>query len=117
MNECSPQHRGFFTAEAIIGLALLAMIMILLAVALGREQKVMNRLADSRAALRLAEETLTALQSKTAAPQAGVRVMKLDAPCDAPGCSWAKVQATVNGRSATLIGVVPSASLPPGGAP
>ena len=119
MTKRTKHLRGFFSAEAIVALALLAFIMILLAVALGRQQKVLNRVADSRAALRIAEATLTAMQTHriapTAAPASAVRIIKLDTPCECSGYAWAKVQATVNGRSASLVGVVPASSIPPRG--
>ena len=116
MNKLTRKHRGFFIAEVVAGLALLALLMTMLAVALGQRQKAMNRLADSRAALRLAEAALSAMQNKTPLTGAGsgssLSVMKLSAPCEAQGFVWAQVNTTFNGRSATLVGIVPAASIP-----
>src|SRR2546430_6567698 len=108
MNPNVNKPRGFLIAEAIAALALLALVMVMFAIAMGRQQKVLNRGADSRAALRLAEQLLTAMQTSATPPAADagntIRITKLATPADSPTFAWVNVQITVNGRSAELIG-------------
>jgi hypothetical protein len=78
--------------------------------------RALAHLADARAASRLAESALTSLQSNqhpTNAPT--VHYHQIAQASDFPGMTWVEVNATVNGRSASLIGLVPTQSLAGGG--
>jgi type II secretory pathway pseudopilin PulG len=103
-------RRGIFIAETITAIGLIALIGVLLAVAVGRHHRGSDRLAESRAAVNLAEDALTALQAGQAigqsAPGISVKVEKLDTPASVPGMVWATVQTQVNGRGATITGLV-----------
>ena len=112
------RHHGFLTAEAIVALALVAFVLVLLATGVGRQSKASNRLSDSRMATALAEQTLTALQTGGAVPLTSegksVRIKRLDTPSEVKGLAWATVEARVNGRSASLSGLVRDEALPGG---
>jgi len=110
------RRSGFLLADAVVGLALLGIIAGMLAVALNRQQLALRRLADSRAACRLAENTLANLRSGRAAPHPAadtdtVRWRRIDLPRPPAGMVWVQVDATVNGRQNSLIGLVPSSSV------
>ena len=104
------RHRGIFMADAVMALALVAIVGILLAVSVNRQQRASNRLAESRASVSLAEQTLTSLQSGQSTPKvpegAEIRVNRLDTPSGAGGLVWATVETKVDGRSASLTGLV-----------
>jgi hypothetical protein len=70
--------------------------------------KALLKLADSRAATRLAERTLIALQTAAPAPAEGaVTLAPLAIPAP-PGYAWVDVAATVGAAQAHLTGLVPS---------
>jgi hypothetical protein len=98
--------------DVAVGLAILGMIAAVLASAVGRERTAELRLADDRAAARVAEHALLDLQHHQPLPQlppeVNVAVHPLDDGKDVPaGFTWATVEAAVRGRHASLIGVVP----------
>ncbi len=112
-------HRqGIFVAETIAAIGLMALIAVLLAVAVGRHHRGADRLAGSRAAVNLAEDGLTALQAAQPLPQvpagATIDVQKLDHPSNVEGAVWASVQTKINGRTATLTGLVRASALEKG---
>ena len=102
--------RAFMGADVLIGLAIVITLMATLAVAVTRQTRAARQLAESRAAVRLAEATITALQSGQPAPAAPVgakvtvwRVESVKAP---PGTAWATVSVTLDGRTRDLAGLV-----------
>ena len=94
----------------------LAIVLILLGVltaAMTRQHRGADRLAQSRAAVRLAEDTLTAMQSGTERPAAPdgmtitVRPTEVQPALAAPaGNAWIDVTVSYNGRSTALSGIV-----------
>ena len=105
---------GYIATDAIIALAVVLMLLAVLTIAASRQRRGSDRLADSRAAIRLAEETITALQTGATPPTApgGMAVQvratppaqpALEAP---PGSTWVDVLVSYNGRSSTLSGLV-----------
>ena len=103
----------------MIGLAVVVVLTAALAISVTRSQHAAQRLADARAAARLAEATITALQtggSPPAAPNgATVKVRRLDASTDLPpGSAWANVTVNFNGRIAELTGPVRADALKEG---
>jgi type II secretory pathway pseudopilin PulG len=108
------KHTGFFSTEVIVSIAIVSFVMVLFTIAIGRQSKGSQRLNDSRAATLLAEQTMVALQSGSAAPNAPadaqLKVTALDTASAVKGLKWATVDAQVNGRSATLTGMVPAKS-------
>ena len=101
-------RRGFFSIEVIGAMGLVVTLALILAVAVGRQRKGSDRLAESRAAVNLAERSLTALQTGEDLPQqegASVKVEPIATPAP-KGLAWASVTASINGRSASLTGLV-----------
>ena len=94
----------------------LAIVLIMLGVlttAVARQRRGADRLAETRAAVRLAEDTLTAMQTGTARPNAlegttiSVKPTEVQPALAAPaGNMWVDVTVSRNGRSTTLSGVV-----------
>jgi type II secretory pathway pseudopilin PulG len=106
--------RGFFLTDTIVGIGILVVLSIVLTVAIVQFRKGAARLADSRSAQRLAEQTLLALQSGQATPTAAegetIDIAPLPAASetrDLPtGCTWVRVRTSHDARAAELIGVV-----------
>ena len=109
---------AYIAADAVMAVAIVGILLTVLTVAVSRQRRGSERLADSRAAIRLAEETITALQTGAAPPAAPpgmtvqIRPIQPPAATTRPalqppaGAIWADVEVTFNGRSATLAGVV-----------
>ena len=103
--------------DAVMALAIVLILLMVLTVSVDRQRRGSGRLADSRAAIRLAEETLTALQTGATPPAApqGMNVTVRPTPpqpgVQAPaGSAWVDVRVTYgNGRSSTLSGLVRAA--------
>ncbi len=96
-----------------MALAIVLFLLSLLSIAVARQRRGSERLADSRAAIRLAEETITAMQTGGSPPPArGMKVQVRSIPTPphftAPsGSMWVDVQVTYgNGRSSNLSGMV-----------
>jgi hypothetical protein len=103
-------------ADIMIGLGMVAALAAVLASAVGRERTAELRLADDRAAVRVAEHALLDLQNSQPLPPlpADVRVAVhavSDAPVAPAGFAWADVEATVRGRQASLVGIVPAGAM------
>jgi type II secretory pathway pseudopilin PulG len=112
------KRTGILTAETIVAIALVAILLVLLASGIGRQRLASDKLATSRDAVNLAEQTLTALQTGQPAPKAlaDAKVQVAIVPAAArEGTKWVKVDVQLNGRSTSLLGIVP-ADAPVGGA-
>jgi type II secretory pathway pseudopilin PulG len=101
--------------DALIGLMIVGTLGLILATAVGTQYRAQQKLADLRAANRLAERVLLNLQHGQTPPTlpntvVKIRPIKGDAP---KGYAWTAVEVTVRGRHAILYGIVPT----PGGAP
>src|SRR5688500_20404979 len=99
-------RRGFFLTDMMVGLILVGILTVVLGATVWRTNLVGKRLADNRAALRLAERTLADLRTGTphAAPVGQVQLRRLsDGPA---GQAWVEVRANVEGRSTRLVGMV-----------
>ena len=99
--------------DVTIGLIIIALVGVILAMAVGRQQRGLQRLAESREATRLAESVLAQLQTGGPMPPAearqavSVQVSGEQAPA---GKVWAEVSVDVNGRRASLWGPVPASA-------
>ena len=113
-------RRGIFAAETIVALGLIVLLGVLLATAVGKHHRGSTRLAESRAAVNLAEDVLTALQGGQPLPQTSpgtsFKLEKLDTASPVKGMIWATVHTQVNGRAAALTGLVPASAADPEGA-
>jgi type II secretory pathway pseudopilin PulG len=106
------RRRGWVAADAITALAIVLILLGVLTTAVTRQQRGANRLAETRAAVRLAEDTLTAMQSgaKPPATPDGMKVTvrpaeaksELAAP---PAFVWVDITITHRGRDTTLSGL------------
>jgi type II secretory pathway pseudopilin PulG len=106
--------RGFVIIDVVIGLAILAAIGAALVVALNRQQGAAARLAETRGLTWAAEQAMAELQSGRKPQVEGVRVEASPAEAAPPaGYAWVRVRAERNGRSATLVGLVPAEVAPP----
>lgn len=106
--------RGAILADAVLGLVIVAATGALLSTTISRHQQAGERLAATRAAVRAAERVLTDLQLGQVPPTSDDRawweIRKLDAPAPA-GQVWVEVRAVSGGRSASLTGIIPAASV------
>ncbi len=104
------RHRGgWFAIDTMIAIGIVAILIVTLTVAVSRQRRGSDRLAQSRAAMRLAEQTITALQTGQNVPAlAGwtIKVQKLNTPTDSPAVVWTTVIVTDGKSLAELIGVV-----------
>jgi hypothetical protein len=104
-------RRGWVFIDALWGMILISMIAGIFATAMNRRQVGLARLADSRAACRLSEEALIDLQEGRGLPplssDESLRIVKLDAQG-----TWVRVEGTVRGRDAQLIGYLPRGANP-----
>ena len=125
---------GFFEIDVLAGLFIVAALTMALAAVLGRQHRAVQKLADTRAAMQVAETVLTDLQAGRPGPGSGrgddtsVEVRPLEeggAPGAAagPGVAhtgkWVEVVVSVRGGRASLVGAVPqsaAATTTPGGA-
>ena len=102
---------GFIMTDLVIGLGLVTVVGLLLSGAVGRAASTEQRMADQRAAARVAERAMLDLQHRQPVPSLGgdVRIIVRPVAGDtAPtGFKWTAIDATVRGRRATLIGLIP----------
>jgi len=105
---------GFFLVDALVAMAIILLLTLVLTVAVTRQQRTTAKLADSRDAVRLAEQTLTALQAGDPAPAPPegslVEIRPAGAVKDVAGLAWVSVHVTHRGRSATLVGIARAAA-------
>ena len=105
-------RRAFLFADALIGLAIVAMLATLLAVAVNRQQLARQRLADTRSAQRLAEYVLLSLQHGQPIPpapaDAKIEIHPAQGGVAPAGFAWKIVQTHVHSQTAKLIGLTPT---------
>ena len=100
--------------DAVTALAIVLILLSVLAVAISRQQRGSQRLADTRAAVRLAEDTITAMQhgATRPTPPEGTKIIVRPGTAQpgilAPnGCTWVEVEVTyATGRTTRLSGLV-----------
>jgi hypothetical protein len=105
-------RRGWVFIDAVWGMILLSLLAGILATAANRQQVGLARLSDTRAAVRLAEQTLFDLQQRRPLSNLNsdesISVVKLNQLG-----TWVDAKAIVRGRSADLIGYIPPAAESP----
>ena len=110
------RRRAFMAVDMLFGIVIVMGLTVTLAGILHRERSAENALADSRAAVHLAEHALLNLQHGQLAPQPGTDERLSIQPATSgrapPGFAWTKVDAMVRGQHRSLLGVVPASSLP-----
>src|SRR5688572_13443842 len=112
MRERNTRRNAFFIADAVIGIAIVAVLSVSLIGLLGRRRQAAQRLADLREATRAAEAVMTDLQAGKPAWAPGARpgsaaTVRDLAPSDTPGRTWVEVDVTVGSQRAVLAGLVP----------
>lgn len=104
------RHHGIFLAETVVSMALVGILVAILSVSVHQQIVNSQRLNESRSALSLAEQTLTALQTGTqppkVPPRASVTIQHLQAPTPPAGRLWADVRVQLNGREEQVIGLI-----------
>jgi Tfp pilus assembly protein PilX len=104
-------RKAFFTLDVLMALGVLAILMVVLAAAMSRQQRAVAGLADSRRATREAESTLCQIQAGLSVPTAPadekVQMRPLDGAAP-PGQRWVQIEVIAAGRHATLSGLVPA---------
>jgi hypothetical protein len=101
-----------------MAIMIVAILAALLSVADGSHQRALKHLADSRSATRLAESALISMQSGQSLSiptDCDLAFRELSPSPGLPGQVWIEVDAAVNGRRASLVGLVPRNSLPHAG--
>ena len=114
-------HRGFVFIDVALGLALLGIVAVALVTVVGRRQRAAQKLSDTRAATRVAEDALTSLRSGQPPAKRADAELRLKRLADtAPqGYAWVRATTHIGTSDATVIGVVPAtaASALEGGKP
>ena len=104
------RRAGWLVAEALVGLFILATMGGLLAVTWHQEQVTLLRLADNRAAARVAEEVLIDLQTHQVPPPSEGESMRwslLPTLSVSTTQAWVEVTAQVGKSRCVLTGLVP----------
>jgi hypothetical protein len=108
------RRHGIFAAEMLLGLFLMITVASVTAVMLARQERASQRLAETRAAQRLAESALLDLQSgrspqlRQEVPPPQVEVQPVKDVALVGGSRWVRVDVTLGGRHASLIGLIPA---------
>jgi hypothetical protein len=108
------RRAGWVFIDVLTGIILVGALAIILTAGARRQERGIHRLADTRAAYRLAESTLISLQggqSPTMPDDSRLLIHELSPCAEKPGMSWAEVQTTINGQQAGVIGVIPKNAL------
>ena len=117
------QPTAFVSLEAVAGLALLIMFGGVLFVAIVGQNRAATHLAESRAAIRQAEEALLDLQtggdgsgltvhgSTSPGQSPSIRITPLPSAESPPGWTWVKVDVQRERRGRSLVGLVPAKSV------
>jgi hypothetical protein len=108
---------AFIFLDVMTGLILSIALALALTLAMTAHSRAAARFADERSAVYFAERILTELQSHRPVPaapdDAKIEVKPLYPIPDLSGKSWAQVKAIVHGRTATLVGWIPSPEVKP----
>jgi type II secretory pathway pseudopilin PulG len=109
-------RRGWVFLDVLVGMMIVAVLGAMIGAAGAAHQRALKHLDDARAATHLAESALLSMQSGQK-PVAGseLAVRELPSPADLAGMSWVEVRASVHGKSASLVGLVPRDAVPTGG--
>jgi type II secretory pathway component PulJ len=103
------RHRGFMIFDAILALGICGVMLGVIAAGVSSQQKASRRLADYRAATRLAEQTLTRMQQGLApaaiTPEDQLTVENAEQSQSPDHFKWVRVTASHNGRSVQLLGL------------
>ncbi len=106
-----PRCRGILLLDAIMGLSVVALVAVVLAAAVGQTKRASDKLAQQRAAMRIAEQVLTQLQTgqEPTVANDGVRwgAQILEVQQAVAEHQWVRVSIEWQGQAASLVGLVP----------
>jgi type II secretory pathway pseudopilin PulG len=108
------KRHGWVLLDVLMGMIIVALLAAILGAAAAMNQRSLQHLADSRAATLEAESALLSLQSHqkpTLGNGGQSSCKKLSDFPKTPNMTWIEVRATVNARTATIIGLVPQNAL------
>lgn len=114
------RRSGFLLADALMALAMVALLAAIMATAMGQQSRAARRLSDGRAAMRIAERVMLDLHTGGTAPSgADAKVCVEPVAAEAPaGLAWVRVSVQVERSRATLLGLMKADAVErPGGAP
>jgi Tfp pilus assembly protein PilX len=109
------RRRGWVFLDVLVGLMILGIIGLTLGAGAAWHQRALAHLSDMRAASRVAESALISMQAREQFDRSKVVCREVAGAQNPAGMSWVEVSAKVNGRSASLVGLVPKESLSAGG--
>lgn len=105
-------RRGIMLLDALIGLAVVAVLIIVLSIAMTRQQRAGSALAEHRRAIRAAEAAMTRMQAGEQFPpelfDAQLSQQPIASNAAPAGYHWIRIEAKVNRQQSTLIGLVPA---------
>ena len=109
-------RRGIFLADTMIGFTLTAVLALLLVTAITKTHRAEERLDSNATSVRMARRVMTNLQQGGPAPlridDAEVKVTPAPGGDKIAGHAWVQVKITRDGRSTTLVGLVPRKAAP-----
>jgi type II secretory pathway pseudopilin PulG len=96
--------RGFLILDTVAGIVLALFLLMVMTVAVVKQERRQRELSEMRAAARAAEAALLALQSGAPLP-AGAKLTPL--PSDPiPSRQWVQITATTGTHTSTLVGLI-----------
>jgi len=102
-------RRGFMIFDALLALGICGVMLTVIAAGVNSQQKASRRLADYRAATRLAEQTLARIQQGFApaaiTPEDQLTVENVNQTPSPDHFKWVRVTASHNGCSIQLLGL------------
>jgi len=105
-------RRGIMLLDSMIGLGIIAVLIIVLSVAMTRQQRASRALAERRVAIRAAEAALSRMQTGQSFPEglfdAHLTLQTLPDRSTPAGYQWVRIEAKVNRQQSDLIGLVPA---------
>ncbi len=113
-------RRAFMLPDVIVGIAIVAVLLVIMTVVLTRQQQATAALADHRRATRVAEGALVDLQMGHALEQGkGLSARDVAGAQAADGYRWIEVEAVNGKQRSTIVGLVPKDTVAPpaGGQP
>jgi hypothetical protein len=110
------RRAGFFLTDSVVGFLLIGVLGLVLVVGVTTAAKAHRRIADSAAATVAAEQAMALLRDRQPVPQTlgetAVQVRPATGGQAVSGHRWVEVTTTRNGRTATLVGLVPEGATP-----
>ena len=105
-------RRGIMLLDALIALGVVAILILVLSVAMTRQQRASRALAEHRRAIRAAEAGLSRMQAGQDLPEnlfdARLSQQPVNSSAAPAGYHWIRIEAKVDRQQSDLIGLVPA---------